>query len=47
MVRFFVVLSLLCVLAGCSAGAQTAACPDPDPNPISPCATSHSRTYGG
>lgn len=37
---------ILVILAGCTTGAPTAPCPDPDPNPISPCATSHSQTHG-
>ena len=40
-------LTLIIVLTSCSGGAPMTACPDPDPNPISPCATSHSHTYGG
>jgi hypothetical protein len=41
------VIVLIFVLAGCAAGRPMTACPDPDPDPISPCATSHSKTYGG
>jgi len=46
MIRLLAVLCLIFVLEGC-AGDVTGACPDPDPNPISPCATSHSHTYDG
>jgi hypothetical protein len=45
--RLIALLALLFALAGCTAGPQMTACPDPDPNPISPCATSHSHTYDG
>jgi len=40
-----VLLTVIFVLAGCASAPMTP-CPDPDPNPISPCATSHSQTHG-
>jgi hypothetical protein len=45
--RPLALIVLIFVLAGCAAGRPMTACPDPDPDPISPCATSHSKTYGG
>ena len=45
MTKVALFLTLIMLLAGCTAGPPTTACPDPDPNPISPCATSHSETH--
>jgi hypothetical protein len=45
--RPLTLIVLIFVLAGCAAGRPMTACPDPDPDLISPCATSHSKTYGG
>jgi hypothetical protein len=42
--RRTILLALIFLLAGCTGGAPMTACPDPDPNPIGPCATSHSHT---
>jgi starvation-inducible outer membrane lipoprotein len=46
MTKVALFLTLIMLLAGCTAGPPMTACPDPDPNPISPCATSHSQTHG-
>jgi hypothetical protein len=44
MAKLILLLALIFAIAGCT-GAPTTACPDPDPNPISPCATSHSQVH--
>jgi len=44
--RLLALIAVIFVLAGCTAGPPMTACPDPDPDPISPCATSHSHVGG-
>jgi hypothetical protein len=44
MIRLLSLLGLIFVLAGCGGPGITGPCPNPDPDPIGPCATSHSHT---
>jgi hypothetical protein len=46
MTKVALFLTLIVLLAACAVGPPMKACPDPDPDPISPCATSHSQTHG-
>jgi hypothetical protein len=46
MARLLALIGLIVVLADCGGPGVTGPCPE-NPDPISPCATSHSQTHGG